>query len=385
MGSTGSKAQCDAQSKAEEEEQTSGARDILTLKMDYKPKKLDESRLVELMQAIQRLIRLQREATSARVSARQKMREATFKRQDVWIWDAKFMGEIQRLTAQGKLADFDELRRIGEQCQNVRNGLGPIEQEGIDAEQQWEGSIWKLRQAEENLKMEFGYELEAVESYPPAPTSVGSSEYKTSSSPRTQPSIPEVEKGQSAIRYRAGASVASSASYSEQLTVPGPHTQFHEHPRQDSMLLGMESREVEDLGEYSDSGIGDIDDVLQEKSAEDLTGLSRHSLGDQGPHIELYPNLLTEFASRRERINNWLENTILVSRMDATFAYTILKGLLEAENLEMPSNWSQLVIAYWELDGAAIPGSRHAQLQPRPPSGYDETGHFKANEDGHQT
>jgi len=151
------------------------------------------------------------------------------------------------------------------------------------------------------------------------------------------------------------------------------------------MLLGMEAREVDDLAEYSDSGIGDIDDVLQEKNAEDLTKFSQHSLGGRDPHIELYPNLLTEFASRRERINNCLENTILVSRMDATFAYTIIKGLLEAENLEMPSNWSQLVIAYWELDDAAVPGNRHAQLQPRPPSGYDETTLVSASKDGHQT
>merc|ERR1711939_187869 len=72
------------------------------------------------MHALQKITRLQREATSARVEARQKRREAAFKRQEVWIWDAKFMGEVQKLSAEGKLDGFEELRKLAAQCQGAR-------------------------------------------------------------------------------------------------------------------------------------------------------------------------------------------------------------------------------------------------------------------------
>jgi hypothetical protein len=371
MGSTTSILEGNAKSKAAPGERTTGLRSNHTLMTEKEPMKVDESRLTELMQAIQRFTRLQREATSASIDARQKRREAAFKRQDVWIWDAKFMVEVQRLTAEGKLAGLEELLRLGEKCQNSRNDLGPIEQEGIELEQRWEGNIWKLRQAEEHLYTEFAYEFEAAESYPQAPMSDGLSDY--SASPESADQEEEnPEKGQSVIPHQHGASVASSSSFLEfggerVLTVQQAGS-LPETAPQNSMLLGIDRPENEIATLYSDSGIGDIDVPLENRNAGDLPGPPYPLPGEPTSSIELYPNLLTDFASRRERINNWLENTVLLSRMEATSLYTVLKGLLEAEKLEMPSNWSQLVIAYWERDVAAIPGSRPTQLRPRPPS-----------------
>ena len=52
------------------------------------------------------------------------------------------MGEVQKLSAEGKLDGFEELRKLAAQCQGARDDLGPLEQEGTDAEQYWEGQIY---------------------------------------------------------------------------------------------------------------------------------------------------------------------------------------------------------------------------------------------------
>ena len=64
--------------------------------------------------------------------------------------------------------------------------------------------------------------------------------------------------------------------------------------------------------------------------------------------IELYQHLLTDFGTRRDRINRWLEQTTLVSRSAAT----LLRNQLDLENPQNPSNWSKLVMAYWEQNMA---------------------------------
>ncbi|KAI9055379.1 hypothetical protein LZ554_000336 [Drepanopeziza brunnea f. sp. 'monogermtubi'] len=60
---------------------------------------IDEQRLTDLIQALQKSEKMQRAATSALFEARQKSRKASIKRQEVWKGDAKFMGEIRRFSA----------------------------------------------------------------------------------------------------------------------------------------------------------------------------------------------------------------------------------------------------------------------------------------------
>jgi len=384
MGPTTSKHRDNAWDKVADIEQYLSALTTTSFKMDRGLMKVDESRLLNLMQALQRIARLQREATSAQIEARQKRREATLRRQDVWMWDAKLMAELQRLTAEGKLAGLEELLRIGEQCQDARNDLGPIEQEGIEADQQWEGNIWNLRQAEEHLYKEFAYEFEAAGSYPPAPISVASSEYNTSSEPGNQPLNKELEKNHSVIPYQAGASAASSSSFLERPQVYETNDEPNEGIRQDSILLGVGGPEVEGFAMYSDSGIGDIDKTLGQESSKGLVIPPQSASESQPTVTELYPHLLTDFASKRERINNWLENTVLISRMEATSLFTIVKELLEAENIQMPSNWSQLVVAYWELDAAALPRKRRKHLPPLPCAPRDQKTQAEDHNSQHQ-
>ncbi|KAG4427570.1 hypothetical protein IFR05_016947 [Cadophora sp. M221] len=169
----------------------------------------------ELMHALQKIARLQREATSAQIDVRQKRREAAFKRQEVWIWDAKFMGEVQRLSAEGKLAGLGELLELTTKCQNARDDLGPLEQEGTEAEQHWEGQIYTLRQTEERFYNEFNREFAIVEAYSPGPSSDDSSQYRSSSRQKSEGSDDiATPSGRMIIPYRIGSagSITSSSS-----------------------------------------------------------------------------------------------------------------------------------------------------------------------------
>jgi hypothetical protein len=108
----------------------------------------------------------------------------------------------------------------------------------------------------------------------------------------------------------------------------------------------------------SDSGIGDLDRPLDTSMDKDLAQ-SFQPLPNRKYHsIELYPKLLTDFSSTRDRISKWLENTALISRLESLSLFTTLKDQLEKESTTLPSNWAQLVVAYWELDGATAPHVR---------------------------
>jgi hypothetical protein len=334
-------------------------------KMKSTPGPIDESRLVELMQALQRIARLRREATSASVNARQKKREASFKRQDVWVSDGKLMGEIQRLAAQGKFDGFEELVRLAAGCQMARDGLGPLEQEGIEAEQQWEGHTWRLRQAEEQLYSEFAHEFEIADSYSAPSTSATSSPYESASEPESEILEGEVHV-ESAVPFPRATSRASSG-FALDPEIERTASQLEEPAS--SILLGLGGPEpyphpTDSYSPDSDSGIGDIDEDIGNRSGGDLVDLPTSVQKSHYTSIELYPQLLTEFVSRRDRINKWLENSVLLSHIEGTSLFTILKDQLETENHRIPSNWSQLVMAYWELDGAATPHSRQPASIP---------------------
>jgi hypothetical protein len=352
-------------------------------KMETMRGTINETRLLELMQALQRIARLQKTATSARIDLRQKRRAASFKRQAVWVCDAKFMGEVQRLMAQGKLADFEGLSGMAAECQNARDGLGPLEQEGIEAEQQWEGQIWRLRQAEEGLYAEFEDEFNIAESYPPGPTSVTSSAYRSSSSDvEGQDFDGDDIKGQAVIPHQAAASIASSSSFAARPPWLESSAKRESSDPQNTSLLGLKDAEDQNpeanvSNTNSDSGIADLDDQIEKWSPGELIGPPQALPDRHYASIEVYPHLFTDFESRRDRVNSWLENAMLVSHFEAISVFTGLKIQLEAENQKLPSNWSELVIAYWELDGAAIPQFRQAQSQASVIARNDENEKFK--------
>lgn len=328
------------------------------MRMETLVEGMEGLRFAQLMHALQKITRLQREATSARIEARQKRREAGFKRQEVWIWDAKFMGEVQKLSAEGKLAGFEELRKLATQCQDARDDLGPLEQEGTDAEQYWEGQIYMLRQAEEQLYNEFSREFSVVNAYPEATSNDSSCQYDSSSGISQEVQDQNTSsRGQMIIPHRTAGSVASTSSLLLQPLVEQTSPRSTHLTTEESELPGLEGITA-NIGSAkysgaSDSGLGDIYGSMGDLPETGMSGPPQPLPERSYTSIELYPHLVLDFTSKRDRINKWLEGNALENHLEATSLYGFVRTQLEAEDKQAPSNWSQLAIAYWELDGAA--------------------------------
>jgi hypothetical protein len=278
------------------------------------------------------------------------------------------MEEVQRLAAAGQLTGNEELARLASDCQAARDGLGPLEQEGIEAEQLWQGRMWKLRQAEEYLYTEFKDEFEKAEDYSDGTASLASSPYRSSSDVERQSlnntvnnneAESEQPRSDKMAATRIAPSIASSLNFSR---VPSGMNllELDEAVPRELILLGLDNIETT-IAESDDhtidgnSGFGDVNESLGYISPPESFGpgvpLPRQNYNNS---LEPYPQLLTDFTSGADRIDRWLENTTLASRFEATSMYNTLKSQMQAEKKEVPSNWAQLVIAYWELKGATI-------------------------------
>ncbi|KUJ07136.1 uncharacterized protein LY89DRAFT_789931 [Mollisia scopiformis] len=307
---------------------------------------IDKLRWADLMHALQSIEILQTAATMARIEARQKTREASFKRQDVWVWDAKFMGEIQRLNAQGNLKGFEELSRLATQCQTARDLLGPVEQDNIEAESYWLGQVWKLKEAEKDFYTEFKDEFRDA------------AEYVTTHGGESVSSYHPYSDSDSQIAD--GPVMEDDDAQTEDATVP--LTELDHAEVEEQIPLNLEdanAQEFENTAVLSDldSGFGDIESILSTSPPFDINKYGQPRTVPEAGHtgIELYHDLLVDFSTRRARINKWLKNIVLESRLEGLSVYSILQDLLAVENQEVPSNWAQLVIAWWEFDEASAP------------------------------
>lgn len=350
--------------------------------------------LTGLLREIPRMKELQWEVVAAQIHARQKMREVGFKRSDVSEADASFMKELQSLQAQGRLHGFEELTRLADACQSVRDGLGPLEDEGIEAQRKFEGHMWELRQVEDAIFDK--YESEFGEIYEESSTSSDSSSAHNIlelSSPingglrksRSQLSMDKTsyhesdvvhmarphnrsesqEKATAPIRFERPGTSSSSGVYTPIQEPPLSNVQIQD-THQESMLLGLEVRaasgdqepryepilslepenlvSIGDEGQHgdseldSDSGLDDIDQLQSQEST--YASQKRHS------STESFPMLLTQFGTKRDRIYKWLLHTMLISKSEAN-----LIGLqLQTESQLSPSPWAQLIISYFEYD-----------------------------------
>ena len=168
-----------------------------------------------LMQGLQRLSRLRREAVVSEIGTCQKRPEIESKRHDVCVCDATFMNELQRLIAKEKLKGYEELMRLATQCQIARDNLGPLEEEGTQADQRWEAEIWKLKEADEAVYEGFKSEFQSAETYAPGPESEESSQYKPPS--RHESYSSEHSAVQPALPIQVAGSVESSPALSSVL------------------------------------------------------------------------------------------------------------------------------------------------------------------------
>jgi hypothetical protein len=320
----------------------------------------------ELMQEIYHLSRLQEEASNAQIDARQKRREASYKRQDVWLRDAEFMRRVQELNAQGRFEGFDDLARLASKCQTARDILGPVEQEGIEAEQKWEGQLWELQQAEERIYRDYEDEFGDAATYSQELQTDVLTEEEHSTAlkehdsiyPRTSSPTPE---------QPPATSTAPLTTSQDTLHKVDPNARLNEKEPENVILLDLvESAEnaialssAETPLEWdSDSGLVDISLIPPVNTNEDLAYSFQKLPERQFASLDPYQHLLTDFGSTRDRVNKWLEHTVLVSRVEGISLYTILRDQLETENALLPTNWAQLVVAYWYLDGASIPKVR---------------------------
>jgi hypothetical protein len=359
MGSEVSKDQSSLREQSGDEQILDMGHDV-GLNIKQTPTNVQRYRLVGLMQGLQRVARLQEQLTNTQIDFRQKRREAAFKREIVWDRDARFMRELQKLIAQGSAnlkVESKKLEQLADQCQAARDTLGPMEQEGIEAEQRWEGQIWSLREAENQVYQEFSAEFCIAESYPPASPSDDSSQYESSSESESE----RFEDNPLPGEGNGTAAMAPPASLISQIDNIEPPTTSLRPSIADPTLLGLETHQAEAIpletnsADFEfDSGTGDIDHPPQPWTVEDLIGPPRRLPGRKYAS-QLYTNLHTDFGTKRDRINKWLESRALASRMESTSIFTILKDQMKVENVAMPSNWAQLVIAYWELDGASAP------------------------------
>lgn len=322
---------------------------------------MSEIRLAEFLHTLQRIAKLQRDAAEAQIESRETRRDTFNKREDVWFWDNKFMGEVQRLTADGKLNGFDELTRIAKECQAARDQLGPSEQEGIEAEQRWEGRIWKLQQAEDNMRAEFRYEFLNADALSGSVTSTATSSYKDSIQSMNEDGPVGTNFTEENLGPHGTAiSVASSSSFSRLPLARDFATQSDDGLSRESILSDLTipetARPKTENGKTDwNSRTEEIDELRNWTPLSDITGPALRLPGEQHSSLEFYPQLITDFNTGRDRINKWLENTALTSRFEGFSLFSALKTQLEAENYIIPSNWAQLVIAFWNSDGAAQP------------------------------
>lgn len=326
------------------------------------PAQVSGTRLTQLMCALKRMARLEREATNAQIDSREKRRESSFKRQNVWMRDDKFMGELHRLVADGELTAFPQLERLADTCQTARDELGQVEQENIEAEQRWESRIWKLQEAAEEFQAEFSHEFEEAETYSDTKSSTSSQYEQCSNFGQENDHSPNIFNGDHAIHYNAAVSVASSSSQHFRMS---PHTEFlapmdtmfpTESVLPDLIAFDEKTTVLDDTVDWN-SAIDDINGPLDCLPTHDSIGAGIPLPVREYASLELYPQLLTDFSSARDRINRWLKDTSLVSRLEPLCLFSSLRIEFEAENRAVPSNWAQLAIAFWELDGAAIPNS----------------------------
>jgi hypothetical protein len=268
----------------------------------------------------------------------------------------------------------------------VRDQLGPVEQEAIEAEQRLEGQLWELRQAEKTIFRGFQDEFRAAGTYSPGSLSAESTQDESLSILKEH----ELENEPPNIRpstllQPSFRSTIPPIDATPTLLKTEPVSRSNTNAPRNAILLDMvESVEkdsalspAEALEWDSDSGIADINRNPAMSENEEIAHSFQRLPSKKFTSLEPYPQLMTDFGSTRDRVNKWLENTALVSRFEGVSLFTILKDQLETENASLPSNWAQLVVAYWDLDGASNP---HTNRQRQVVETTSNEGQCKENE-----
>jgi len=316
------------------------------------------ARFRHLMGELKSLHKLQQEASHAQMAAETESRRVKWAREDIGNSDAAFMKELQFLQSQGLLEGCVSLAKLADQCKSARDVIGPLEEKRSRLEAEWYGTLWEMEEAQKAFFAEFASEFESAESY----SSVSSSESSTidyETTPRDDNSAFE-KRTPPITQLRVNRSVPSSTKMSA--PTPGRYHDVADlvistsasAPGLMTSLLDQSQYE-QSLASYSDPEemVKDLDLLPESTPAQETSSSS--AIDGHHPSIELYPELLIDFGTKRDRINKWLLHTTLLTRMEAR----LLREQLNLESPAHPSDWAQLVIAYYELDGASKGGDIH--------------------------
>lgn len=326
------------------------------------------AQLGEATRQLQRLGPLRKDTIVALIQARERMREYSYKREQVSTSSANFMREVQTLQAQGKLAGSDTLSVLYEDLLLLRDILGPLEKDSIDAQRAGDRRLVKLIKEEKaaytTLKsplVSFGNDLREGGSF--ASEDFGS-ESDYDSFRFDNDDVDDLADGTSIqLESPASRTKLSSLTPPQSPSMAGPSHDIAFSPF--SIRSGMDDQDLGDGMEENNISIGPseyysdvqtpskIDNRLDSRpygySIPDFTSKKANMTNP-----DLYSSLLLDFKTARERVNGWLMYNPLVSRWEAD----ILKERLDMEDQGMPSNWAQLVVAWWSKD---IPKDWHPQ------------------------
>ncbi|PMD40887.1 hypothetical protein L207DRAFT_633832 [Hyaloscypha variabilis F] len=100
---------------------------------------------------VSELTKLRKETIVHEICARQKRRELGFKWNDVSSVDEKFLGEVQKLRAQGKLGLFPDLLTLAKDSQQARQNIAHIEAEYSEIAKNLEIKFSELQLVEESM------------------------------------------------------------------------------------------------------------------------------------------------------------------------------------------------------------------------------------------
>ncbi|CAD6447406.1 1ab26957-d3b8-4279-8b07-b2112a383677 [Sclerotinia trifoliorum] len=294
------------------------------------------------------------------------MRGVEFEREAISRADASFMKELQRLKAKGQLELFEHLSRLADTCQSARDGFGPLEDEVFEVQCWYEGRLWGLRQAEDALFEDFAPEFREVYEESPVASSSGSSSAHNILDISSPVNVKNCE-----LRDKQKEDKTSrKAPVSHVLRMLKNFTRIQEQDiaslQEDISLLDLENREslghqeihYEPTLSLEPVVVESVDDKAQESELvlslgsevcnldlvedDDLTAV----VTERQSSTESFPKLLTNFATRGDRINKWLLHTTLISKSEANPI-----GLqLQKETDSSPFSWAQLIIAFFEFD-----------------------------------
>jgi hypothetical protein len=216
----------------------------------------------------------------------------------------------------------------------------------------WEGQTWSLRQAETFVYQHFEAEFQKAALYPPASQSTDFSEESSHS---------EFRDGDMEYQQSNDASVLSKSN--EGGAMPDYAQAWGDgsgnSPNLNSIIQEPSSQDQVVDYEHGTHFLGADGSKDPDRSTEptscvqartrDTLEISVDPRFQERPEYrgQLYRNLLTDFASKRDRVNKWIQNNVLESRLEATSVFTTLKDKLAMEKLEIPSNWAQLGEAFF--------------------------------------